>query len=242
MWPFFNCAYNICHRINFKVRTIICHREEILTLGSLLLLCCVNAYSQTANPSILTEQGKLIRAPEALATLGTDLFGDKVNLYNGTLEFIQTDVSLPGNNSLPVSIGRRTSIGSSGDRGNGLFRNWDLDIPRIYGTFAARYGWQRFDLNGKPSTLRCTNFGAPPAIYKSGSTTNQFRSTEYWHGNMLYVPGQGEQEILENPILKQQRDCRWKITRQQTVGKQFARRVNQKWPIRSRARLASPKI
>jgi hypothetical protein len=27
--------------------------------------------------------------------LGTDLFGDKVNLYTGALAFTQTDVSLP---------------------------------------------------------------------------------------------------------------------------------------------------
>jgi hypothetical protein len=130
----------------------------------------------------------------------TDLFGDKVNLYNGALEFVQTDVSLSGNNSLPVSAGRRTSIGGSGNRGNGLFKNWDLDIPRIYGTFSTKYGWQRLDLNGQASTLRCTNFGAPPWIYKPGSTTNKFMATEYWHGNMLYVPGQGEQELLRrNP-------------------------------------------
>jgi hypothetical protein len=101
---------------------------------------------------------------------------------------------------LPVSAGRRTSIGGSGNRGNGLFKNWDLDIPRIYGTFSTKYGWQRLDLNGQASTLRCTNFGAPPWIYKPGSTTNKFMATEYWHGNMLYVPGQGEQELLRrNP-------------------------------------------
>jgi hypothetical protein len=36
------------------------------------------------------EQGKLIRAPQALTVLGQDLFGDKVNLYTGALDGRQT--------------------------------------------------------------------------------------------------------------------------------------------------------
>ena len=59
----------------------------------------------SAQVSVYSEQGKLFRAPDAITTLGANLFGDKVNLYTGGLEFVQTDVSLPGNNSLPVSVG-----------------------------------------------------------------------------------------------------------------------------------------
>ena len=39
-------------------------------------------------------QGKLPVAPDAVATLGPDLFGDKINLFNGSFNFEQTDLEL----------------------------------------------------------------------------------------------------------------------------------------------------
>ena len=46
-------------------------------------------------PTTYTEQSKLFRAPNAFSQLGTDLFGDKVNLYTGSLEFLQTQPQRP---------------------------------------------------------------------------------------------------------------------------------------------------
>ncbi len=47
--------------------------------------------------------------------LGADLFGDKLNYYNGSLEFVQIDVSLKGNNALPMSVGRRLVTGGQNE-------------------------------------------------------------------------------------------------------------------------------
>jgi hypothetical protein len=44
------------------------------------------AYAQQT-PTTYTDQNKLIRAPQAVTRLGADLFGDKVNMYTGGLEF-----------------------------------------------------------------------------------------------------------------------------------------------------------
>ena len=77
------------------------HRAALAAMG-LLATLAAPAHAQ----SIYSEQDKLIRADRTVGTLGADLFGDKVNFYNGTLEFTQTDVSIPGNNALPVSVGR----------------------------------------------------------------------------------------------------------------------------------------
>jgi YD repeat-containing protein len=151
-------------------------------------------YAQEA--TIESEQAKLIRAPNSVATLGPDLFGDTVSLYHGALEFSQTDVSLPGNNKLPVAVGRRLVTGGLGNGGRGLFAHWDLDIPRIYGVFSILDGWRKVNASGQPSTARCTNFGDPPPVYKSGTSGAKYRPAEFWHGNMLYVPGTGSQEIL----------------------------------------------
>jgi hypothetical protein len=80
--------------------------------ASLLKSACAGVFLATTSfavhaqsPTVFTEAGQLIRAPRAVATLGPDLFGDKVNLYSGALEFTQTDVSIVGNNALPVSVG-----------------------------------------------------------------------------------------------------------------------------------------
>src|SRR5258705_8679793 len=78
------------------------------------------------------EQGLLIRSGEVIEALGPNLMGDSVNEYSGGLEFTQTDVSLPGNNALPVQVGRHKAVGTiQAYAGTGLFANWDLDIPRL---------------------------------------------------------------------------------------------------------------
>ena len=171
-----------------------------------ILLAYPPAFAQTTPSSqgetVLSEQGKLIRAPQALGVLGTDLFGDKVNFYNGSLEFVQTDVSLPGNNSLPVAVGRRLVVGDA-NQANHEFMQWTLDIPRIHGVFSDLYGWTGLDANGNASPQRCTHFGKPRDINFGSANyfSVDFYARDYWHGNMLYVPGVGDQEILKrNPL------------------------------------------
>ncbi|WP_426177187.1 hypothetical protein [Massilia sp. TWR1-2-2] len=139
-----------------------------------------------------TEQGQLIRAPQALGVLGEDLFGDSTNFYTGSLEFIQTDVSVPGNSALPVGMGRRMKSGAALES-SGHFGNWDMEIPYLHGIFAT--GWNTG--LGTDSTRRCSKFGAPMDA-QSNYTNNAavFKATEFWHGNYIYVPGKGDQEML----------------------------------------------
>lgn len=146
-----------------------------------------------AAQSFYEEQGKLIRAPQAVGALGADLFGDQVNFYTGSLEFIQNDVSLPGNNSLPVAIGRRLIAGSYNDGGR-LFGRWDLEIPHLHGIYSDT-GW----INSSAFAdrrKRCSQFSKPPIVAGSYGTGGLWSGIEYWHGSFLYVPGVGDQEIL----------------------------------------------
>lgn len=76
------------------------------------------------------EQGQLIRGGRSIAALGPNLLGDKVNLYTGATEFIQTDVSLLGNDALPMAVVRRLSSAVAAQDVSGLFGRWDLDLPR----------------------------------------------------------------------------------------------------------------
>jgi hypothetical protein len=89
---------------NAKLLKLVC----VILLGA-----CSFTYSLAQDTTTYEEQRKSILAPRAISAIGTDLFGDNVNLYNGSLTFTQTDVSLPGNNALAVMVGRRIATGEN---------------------------------------------------------------------------------------------------------------------------------
>lgn len=153
-----------------------------------LLAASANMASGQSTRTAEVERSDFIRAPEAVAKIGTDLFGDQVNLYTGRTEFSQIDVSLKGNNTLPVSVGRRLQVGE--DRlWARAFGRWDLEIPHLHGIFSTRQGW-RSDQGG-----RCSAFSAPPPVLGNNNSGN-FEAKDYWRGNFLYVPGLGDQQML----------------------------------------------
>jgi len=168
-------------------------------LKCLLAVACIVASRAALPQTVEAEAIKNIRAPDAVAKIGVDLFGDRVNLYNGGLEFVQNDFSIPGNSKLPVAISRRLVTGGAGNGGMGLFAHWDLELPSISGTFSSKFGWQTVDANGSATTARCSNFGAPPNVYQNTSDI-KYRPAEYWHGNLLYIPGGGGDEVLKRAV------------------------------------------
>jgi hypothetical protein len=89
-------------------RTANCRSLRKLLLLVTFTLC--SAHAQDTEP--YQHQASLIKAPAAALKLGTDLFGDQINLYTGSVSFHHTDVSLRGNNALGVSIGRRLAVGT----------------------------------------------------------------------------------------------------------------------------------
>jgi YD repeat-containing protein len=150
-----------------------------------------------AQVTIPQEYGKTIKTAEVVGTLGNDLFGDQVNLYTGSTSFSVTDVSLAGNDGLPVRVGRRYVVEDRGDdKQPGLFADWELDIPSLSGTFARNKGWQTID--GARPNARCSvgglHLAVPPDA--SGNQGGLFAAEEYWNGHTLHVPGQGDMEML----------------------------------------------
>lgn len=158
-----------------------------------------------------------------LATLDSELMGDRISLFNGALEFAHTDASLPGNSALPVAIHRKLSI----ERNPFVqreFGDWNLEVPRIEGVFAIRDGWK----TSSGTLARCSNFSAPPltdttvafpgdieqwgnqsapAPAPSGRQPTDGPSVvikriywapnEFWQGTFLNIPGVGAQEVLK---------------------------------------------
>lgn len=139
------------------------------------------------------EHLRRVNRAQQIEALDENLFGDSINNYTGALSFAVTDVSLPGNSQLSVSVARRfdpNDVRSRGGRfrSGHVFDDWDLDIPHMHGVFAGTVGWQA----GPTPGLRCdqpnASLAPPPAV-------NGFSADDYWQGNQLYVPGQGDDEI-----------------------------------------------
>ncbi len=79
-----------------------------LALGAMsLLLALPELVAAQSSVTIPSEYDKVASLRTTVTALGPDLFGDEVSLYDGTVQFRQVDVSLPGNDNLPVEIARR---------------------------------------------------------------------------------------------------------------------------------------
>lgn len=162
----------------------------ILALG-----CFVSpAFAQSAR-SMADEYEKQIKSAEVVGALGTDLFGEQVNFYTGSTSFVHADVSLPGNNALPVNLVREYRVEVQGDvPRKGMFADWDMQIPHLQGVFHLQ--WQ--SMGG--TAARCSDASAPPTVTYQGTS---FDGPEYWSGAHLHMPGGGTQEMLkvvpENP-------------------------------------------
>lgn len=154
-----------------------------------------------AQTTIPQEYDKTIQSARVVGSLGTDLFGEKINFYTGATSFSATDVSLPGNSNLPVQLGRRLIVKSrepaEWHMETSPFGDWELDIPHMYGVFAAKTGWQVKNLLGEDPNKRCSAQGGlrePPVV--EGSFNGLWESSQYWYGYHRYAPGAGDQEIL----------------------------------------------
>jgi YD repeat-containing protein len=191
--------------------------QRTLAQAGLLVVLFAAGPAPTTAVTVPYLEGLRPVAPDEVTTLGPDLFGDRVNLFNGSLEFEQTDLSVPGNNALPVALGRRHTPARD-PQIRGPLGDWDLDLPSIGGVFLSE-GW----LTSQESHQRCGNFSPPPHRYKElrwvgpqqASAANQQQGlrppttaptvttvgidilpTDYWQGTHLSVPGQGQQEVL----------------------------------------------
>ncbi|MDP2005271.1 MAG: RHS repeat-associated core domain-containing protein [Rubrivivax sp.] len=155
-------------------------------LSMALLFCASQACAVTG----YDEEYKRVGAARTIASYGPDLFGDQVSLYDGSLSFRQVDLTLPGNDALPMAVTRTRAINDFTFT-DWHFGDWLLDIPRVHGIYP-RSGWT---VQGSSPGARCSRFGPPPAAsYLNGQI---FGPDDYWHGAFLSVPGHGQQEIVK---------------------------------------------
>ncbi|CAM5426943.1 hypothetical protein RLIN73S_04232 [Rhodanobacter lindaniclasticus] len=73
-------------------------QEACLWVAMLFALACAGQAQTAVTPE--DEYKKLIGVSEDIQLLGEDAFGEQLSLYNGSLTFVQTDVSLVDNGQL----------------------------------------------------------------------------------------------------------------------------------------------
>src|SRR3569832_1535775 len=83
----------------------------------------------TATDSDAITYGEQVLGPQKHATgvtaLGPDLFGEAINSFTGGISFSQTDLSLQGNDSLPVNVTRRLVVdGNKSPSSSADFNLW----------------------------------------------------------------------------------------------------------------------
>jgi len=126
-------------------------------------------------------------------------------LYTGSTEFTATDVSLRGNNALPVELRRRFVVQMrDGFHSQGSFADWELDLPHLSGVFESRSGsdagWQVSTVTpNKRCSLSSQYAALPPEAPAIGMPALSFLAEEFWAGNSLHVPGGGDQDMLYLP-------------------------------------------
>jgi RHS repeat-associated protein len=148
--------------------------------------------------SVVRDSSGLIRASESITAYGTGLFGDSVNVYTGALALQHTDVSLPGNNALPVALSR-SFVPMDGPYTSAAFGDWELNLPAISGQFATgskSLGWSMLNYEGTANQhKRCSLFG-PPSTGLSDDGKIPWEEFEYWQGVQVKLPGAGTEEVL----------------------------------------------
>ena len=172
-------------------------------LAGLFVVSSISALAAgNSNPDL--EYNRLSRPSDTIGAIGNNLFGEQVDLYSGQTSFDVTDVSIPGNGKLPVSLGRHLDAAEPDNSGPlPSFANWEVDVPYLQAYYSTA-GWMAAGASGAGTTQRCSAAtsvaaaAAPDIVVQEGGAIFKFLGRNYWSGITMHVPGAGSQELLVN--------------------------------------------
>ena len=167
-----------------------------IVMGMALALAFSGLAKASDDLEPVEEYNKKIQPTSVVSPLAGNVFGESVNLYDGSASFHATDIDIPGNNALPVRLSRSFDV-KNRRRYTVLpgLADWELDVPRLYGEFYAPKGW--IGRSASPYS-RCS----VPAIADAAALVNGVENPgtihQIWHGYFMRLPGKGDQEMLVN--------------------------------------------
>lgn len=183
-------------------------RHVVLRLAIAPLLGMSAFLAKAAEP---LDYGEAALGPKekdaVLQALGPDAFGETINTFTGGISFSHVDLSIPGNNGLPVEIRRSLTVDGNKSptqpndaelwRGR-AFGEWELDLPYLSGIYPESVGWH-------------VNTASPNARCSSPTTLDQYRpkhqsvgevfflNFSFWNGVSLNLPGGEQQKLVFRP-------------------------------------------
>lgn len=181
----------------------MCTRVRSLVAIGIAALGCASLSAHSQTRSVFEDFAMQMAGSDHSASLGPDLFGDSTDLYSGATRFLVTDVSLPGNSDLPVALQRSLEAADTGlecfgpqcqPRG---FMSWTrFEVPYLSGGYPDGWVAATQSLGHIASSQRCSLTNGPPEIPDDKGLAGEWMVYEYWHGNQLYLPGAGSQQLL----------------------------------------------
>jgi YD repeat-containing protein len=132
-----------------------------------------------------------IKKASDIAAVSVDSFGEQIDLESGSAQFRWIDIDVPGNNALPVRLQRSLVVEDKAYGGGdlpGFGIAGSIDVPYLKGVFGPD-GWV---VMADAPTARCTNAQYGPPAYADYA----IQASDYWSGNWLHVPGEGDQAML----------------------------------------------
>ncbi len=173
-----------------------------MALGMSMVVALALPFAASAQTTVKPEDEykKLIKVNEDIQPLGDTPFGEKISLYDGSLSFSQTDVSLTGTGPA-LTLGRSFSFHGVEDRPDlqaRAFGDWDMDLPQIFTVTAQQNnvpGWRVAATN--PGAI-CSSFGPPPSVAAPNGDSKRadWEPQTWWQGYQLRIPGQASQDLL----------------------------------------------
>ena len=170
------------------------------TIAAVLLVAFCSGVSHADDYSAADEYSTKIKKSNSVQAMTNGLFGESIDPYTGKVTFRITDVSIPGNNDLDVSISRYIDLDQvlgtpKMARWNEIFGGWQMELPYLHGIFATSTGWQAGSISGVRCNQPSVAQAAPPTVNATVGP-QAFTSDMYWGGSSLYVPNQGDEELL----------------------------------------------
>ncbi|WP_444997652.1 RHS repeat domain-containing protein [Aliikangiella sp. IMCC44359] len=145
-------------------------------------------FDQAVDKNILER----LNVSEDITPHTVDLLGERIDMNSGSISFHQTDITIPGNSSLDVSIKRVFRGARFFDMNKGEMGDWQLDIPHIHTTLFLKLTTQYTGSWGL--NKECTGALNPGPTTLNG---NPMMSYQYWNGDSLNIPGVINDKLLE---------------------------------------------
>lgn len=138
-----------------------------------------------------------LQISERLQPLGNDLFGDRIDPHTGSIDFLQTDIALPGNSALEVALHRRNRPGRQFGLSDAEFGDWEYVVPRILVVTADARPWTGNRCT-QPFNEQFTALWVSAANFWENQPGRFLQGHEYSNGVQLEVGGRSE-PLLQNP-------------------------------------------